>query len=503
MRKLVSLLLLTVFLAGSPIAFAVEDIGQSSMNAGQAVQFADPKLKARVIEQLEIGAKDVTREAMKGLKFLTTAGINVKSLKGLEHAVNLETLFLLDCSINENELQYVSKLANLKVLKISVQENNVRTIKHLAGLKQLEELSLEYMCVYRSSPALDVSAFKGMTGLKKLSISTGYAKDISAIRYLTNLEELYLFNNYITDIGSLQYLKKLKRLTVIERISNISSLKQLTNLEYLSLYGKYSNITDITSLQYLKNLKDLSLDENSVSDIKALSKLTKLQTLGLSGNKLDEHDLGSIKSLKSLTHLNLSGNRIKDMKVLTEFGSLKQVDLYSNPLTQSSAAVVREVRKRGAVVYIDDRFEPKITDIVSKESPMTGLTPGIEKRLKEHGYFSPYTSGMGETALKMPELARRVAASMTESNPFDPDGTFFTSENLVNLEEDDLYAVRGVLQTKRKDGKVVEQDVLYRFRYGTMTAGIIFDVCDPLTGSAKEGGFLLKEKRELGNRILK
>jgi internalin A len=89
-------------------------------------------------------------------------------------------------------------------------------------------------------------------------------------------------------------------------ISDISLLKNLTDLKYLSIQG--NNISDLSPLRNL-NLRHLNLSNNNITDISPLKNLLNLEELDLSNNNIT--DISSLKNLKKLEHLNLMYNPIK------------------------------------------------------------------------------------------------------------------------------------------------------------------------------------------------
>lgn len=116
-------------------------------------------------------------------------------------------------------------------------------------------------------------------------------------------------------------------------VENIDILSNLTNLEYLNLYGingeehqiishgysvigfsyEWEYIERFNNLDFLiplVNLKQLYLGSNGLTDVTALSGLTQLEKLDLSYNELTNID--SLSDLKNLKYLDLSSNQITD-----------------------------------------------------------------------------------------------------------------------------------------------------------------------------------------------
>jgi len=89
-------------------------------------------------------------------------------------------------------------------------------------------------------------------------------------------------------------------------ISDLSPLKELTNLTWLDLDS--NQITDVSPLKGLTNLQGLVLNFNQISDISPLAGLTNLELLELTGNKIS--DLSPLAGLTNLETLYLMGNPI-------------------------------------------------------------------------------------------------------------------------------------------------------------------------------------------------
>ena len=117
--------------------------------------------------------------------------------------------------------------------------------------------------------------------------------------------------------GGLKVLAKIKwakesgnwKLKLIDNeITDLSPLKELTNLSELCVYG--SEITDLSPLKGLTNLKNLDLRWNQISDLSPLKGLTKLKELHLDRNKIS--DVSPLKGLTNLVTLHLYDNPIPE-----------------------------------------------------------------------------------------------------------------------------------------------------------------------------------------------
>ena len=224
-----------------------------AMPAEEPVKFADPNIKAVVEIMLKVS--DPVPTQMRDLYVIQCRSKNVKDLAGIEYAVNLTELDLI--------------------------ENQVSDISLLADLVDLRHLGLDRNRVG------DLSALSGLTNLKRLTVRNNQVSDIRALAGLTNLEYLDLRNNQISDISALAGLTKLRYLNLnYNEIGDISALSRLTELGALFLDCYY--ISDIWALSQLKKLRTLHLNYNEISDIRPLSKLTGLEYLELGDNPLNK-----------------------------------------------------------------------------------------------------------------------------------------------------------------------------------------------------------------------
>ena len=89
---------------------------------GQEVDFADANLKAVV--EAKLGILDPTPTDMLVLHSLDAHGKDIKSLKGLEFAMNLRTLLLYD-----NKVSDISPLSDLTSLShLDLDDNQIKSI---------------------------------------------------------------------------------------------------------------------------------------------------------------------------------------------------------------------------------------------------------------------------------------------------------------------------------------------------------------------------------------
>lgn len=100
--------------------------------------------------------------------------------------------------------------------------------------------------------------------------------------------------------------------------------------EVVSIVLAESDLTDISFLATFPNLIELNLSLNKINDISPLKNLSKLESLTLWGNDIE--DISVIESLKKLLHLDLSMNKIIDISPLRNLKFLKSLDLWNNQI---------------------------------------------------------------------------------------------------------------------------------------------------------------------------
>lgn len=161
-------------------------------------------------------------------KFAVSRGI--KSIKGLEYAVNLEKL-----KLNENEIKDISPLAGLTKLKyIEIQRNRIVDVTPLSGLTELVYLKLYNNLIE------DVTPLAGLTKLKGLDLHYNVT--------VGGDENNKIISKGITDISTV--IDNMKELTFLDvsanRINSIKGLETLNKIKNLDLSG--NNISDYMGL---------------------------------------------------------------------------------------------------------------------------------------------------------------------------------------------------------------------------------------------------------------
>lgn len=300
---------------------------KNNVDNSKEVDIKDEILKKAIINQLKHqniykDGQKITEKKMSQLKgldcnlnFTQSRRGGIKSLEGLEYAVNMT---ILDLTGNE-----VIDLTPLKKCK------NLETL----------ELDDQYLAKSEQNPTdkylTDISPLKGLTKLKKLVLKNNKIENLSAIGSLTELEELDLYGNRgIKSINGFENLKKLKKLLLNRTggITDISPLKECKDLEELSI--QYNKVSSIEALKDHEKLTLLDISGNKqIADLSPLAKSTKLTRLLANGNKIESLD--SLKNLTELKEIHISENKIKDLSPLKKLVNLEDLDIGNNPDIES------------------------------------------------------------------------------------------------------------------------------------------------------------------------
>ena len=246
----------------------------------------DPNLRQAIRKALEIPDGIPTHPGdVAGLHELRLIGLDIRSLKGLEYAVNLKVLV-----VDRSEVSDLAPLAGLENLEaLSIVSSEVSDLAPLAGLKNLRDLKL------RKNRITDITPLAGLVNLELLQLQANQVADISPLAGLLKLQVLQLNDNLLTDTSPLQELVNLKELNLeANQITDISPLAGLINLKGLALEN--NPIVDISPLQGLVNLKALHLGRNKIIDFTPIYGLTGIEFLTLGDPPLDSEVLQILKT---------------------------------------------------------------------------------------------------------------------------------------------------------------------------------------------------------------
>ncbi|MFM9330166.1 stalk domain-containing protein [Paenibacillus mesotrionivorans] len=170
----------------------------------------DPALEQVLRVSIAQPTGDLTTEDLqKATSLYAYQGENIRSLEGLEHAVNISKLVL--------------------------DGNPIEDFTPLASLTNVEMLGLTRTGIQ------DLSPLNGMVKLQQLLASNNGISDLTPLKDLNELTDLLLENNQIANVESLAGMS-IRWLNLSgNRISDISVLLELKNLKHVDLSGNPLN----------------------------------------------------------------------------------------------------------------------------------------------------------------------------------------------------------------------------------------------------------------------
>ena len=188
----------------------------------------DANLRAVVEEVLreEIGLPEdipLQKDHMALLVNIVSDNRDIRSLQGLEFAINLEEL-----DVYRNQIQDIRPLSNLpKLSRLVIWHNQVSDLSPLASITTLTDLNIS------DNPITGLPPLSKLTQLWAIKATRCQIRDVSPLSGLINLKELYLMGNSITDVSPLANLTQLEVLDIRDNlIVDFSPLQQLNLIEF-------------------------------------------------------------------------------------------------------------------------------------------------------------------------------------------------------------------------------------------------------------------------------
>ena len=227
------------------------------------VPIPDKNLAVAIRESLDLSFNDpITNRQILRLHKLVAVDRNIKSVEGIENAVNLWDLNFLFNQIED--IKPISKLPHLRLLNI--HGNRIRDISSLKGMP-LASLNIG------RNPISDITVLPSLKRLQNFYLQSNPVNDLSPVWELTS---------YLSGISDNPGLRGL-HISLME-FHDLSPITKLTGLTNLILDG--NGISDITPLSNLKNLSTLILWRNKITDTSPLVNLTNLKRLELQENPI-------------------------------------------------------------------------------------------------------------------------------------------------------------------------------------------------------------------------
>ncbi len=230
------------------------------------------------------------------LKILRLNNIEIVSLEGLEYSINIDTIFLTNCKIEDySSLAELSKLKYLFLYNMGDKEVE-KLCNSQTGIGGKDIPSLNFFGIYGYINFHYLYSYKDRSSFRNIHNS------FSNVSYLSNLSQktknsithLFLNNNMITNIDNLYEFGNVEILRLEENyinslqgIYNKSSKKGMTKLKYLfandnnlgySLEGDDLN-PEVDSLASFSSSKKISEDNYEFTKV-----LEQIDTVDLSSN---------------------------------------------------------------------------------------------------------------------------------------------------------------------------------------------------------------------------
>ena len=286
--------------------------------SAQTVTVPDANLRKAINEALDKApTAPITVDEMERLRELNAVGMDIKNLRGLEAAVNLDELRL-----SNNLVSDLSSITGLTKLRhIGLEENALTDLSPLEGLTSVVELHLGNNLI------TDLSPLQGLSNLRHITLHHNAIIDLSPLAGLIRLETIGMSHNPLADLSPLSGLTNLHNFHGWGTpVVNLAAIAKLPKLREINVCG--GEISDLSPLADAKGLKELYLPGNGVTDLSPLKGLTNLTRLSFEHNRIS--DLSPLEGLSNLTWIDLRDNRIADVSPLATLKKLKWLDLTQN-----------------------------------------------------------------------------------------------------------------------------------------------------------------------------
>ena len=293
--------------------------------SAQTVNIPDTNLRKAINDALgKAPNARITQDDMEGLTRFEANFVNIRNLRGLDAATNLE-----DLRVDGNQISNLSPLAGLiKLRRIHVEENVISDLSPLAGLISLERLNISHNLVD------DISPIAKLTNLRGFAYHHNVVTDISPLANLPKLEWIGMSDNPFVDLAPLADSTSLTNVHGWGTpVLNIGALGNLPKMREINICG--GDISDLSGLENLKSLKILYLPGNQVSDLSPIANLTGITRINLEGNRVS--DVSPLAELSNLTWIDLRRNTVSDVSPLAELNNLTWLDLTKNAVSDVSA----------------------------------------------------------------------------------------------------------------------------------------------------------------------
>lgn len=294
--------------------------------ASEFVNIPDAALLKRINLELRRSDKPLTKVTKSDMEKLVSIDIAnlpgeplVKSLEGLQYAINLETI---NCSDSHaiSDLTPISRLPKLKGFDL---DSNIKSpLKDLSPLLNLPSLNeFDYMDI-SNSMVTDISIISKMPSLEVLHISSCQIKDFTPIKNSKSITELWADNCNIKDVTPFVDITFLSL-----KNNNISDITPFINHNEQKQYGygyinlSNNNISEQQFKYFPKTTMESIINNQRTSNILA-------SELDVNGTKkvlptiiVSNTTLIPIRQLCDMLEVNTSWNKEKQQIIIKDNNS--------------------------------------------------------------------------------------------------------------------------------------------------------------------------------------
>lgn len=333
---------------------------------------------------------DILRSELESLEVLKIDNSKLKSLKGLEYAINLKELtirnssltnfdiisnfkYLIKLDLMDNNIESIDFLNNLEDLEyLNLQGNNIKSINSINGrLTLLKELNISYNNLYSIQ-------LNSLNNLIKLDASNNHISTVVGMEDITSLEELNLNNNNIGDISLLMNLENLTKLSVENQVVYLPVLKysqRTFNIEntVMNIDSSLVEPTLIYGNGYINGelITWKNIDENTESLEFEFSDFIQTESgfLGIFSGKVIQPLEVELFSDEGYLNISLSTNQIKfeNFTGLEDVEIIKAIEMNvdSDKAYNISASIPSRIRN----VDGDKELNPEVLSIKESNAP--------------------------------------------------------------------------------------------------------------------------------------
>ncbi len=366
----------------------------------------------------------------------------------------ISSLKSLDMSSNQISVLPEGMLNLTNLEQLDLENNFLEALPQwMKDLIQLETLKL-------SRNAFNQFPFEvtQLTNLVMLSLQNNMIETIpNEIGNLTKLTYLYLGKNAIQQLpDTFMNLKKLY--TLFLHKNQLSSIKQLNELQFLQRVHLEGNQLTSEQCQYVPDAPEICLQKNQMDRVDGFRNFTRVDSLNLDGNGITD-----LSQLWKLSNLKLKLLSINDNSITCLENPLRinVIQFWNNPLMRVSKPVLTCFYDNQPIQQLIAESKKRITAAPSLEVLYNECLT-LDYQGKEH--FEQEIEGFKKLVDKLSqkdqELLFTLRAKLGEC-PAKEDPKVWGKEHLFDKEELFLLAVRGLTAQFRLQ-------VLYKACGGTL-----------------------------------